>query len=186
MSSRARLTVTLALLCAAPSQAQPKDVLDDARRLFGAGMLHAKNGAWSDATQAFEQAYVLVQKPAVLFNLAGAQMRVGKLLAAASNYTRFIHLDDPTITPRHRAIAERQLARIQARIPRLQVQVTGMRPEDRLTIDRLRIYPNELELEHWVDPGEHTVVLIRASGQSETHRVVLAEGEHRVIPITLP
>ncbi len=158
----------------------------DARALFAAGIVHAQHGDWREALRAFERGYALAREPALLFNLAGAQLRTGKMLAAASSYTRFMHLSDRQITSAHRRAAARQLAYIEERIPRLRVSVTRLAADDRLTIDGQRIYEGELALEHWVDPGAHEIVLYRANGQTESHRIVLAEGEHRVLPITLP
>jgi hypothetical protein len=150
-------------------------------------MAHARDGHWDKALVAFERAHLLAPQPALLFNLAGAQLRTGHMLAAAANYTRFLHLDgDTTIGAVHRSTAQQQLAWIESHVPRLRISVPGLTAADRLTIDGQRIPANEAELEHWLDPGAHNIVLVRANGHEERHRVVLAEAEHRILPLTLP
>jgi hypothetical protein len=172
-------------LCATPAASQSVSSAQ-ARTLFQAGIAHAQAGTWSEALKAFQRAYDLAAEPAVLFNLAGAQLRVGRMLAAASNYTRFRHLDHASIGPIHRAAADQQLAWIEAHVPRLRVAVNGLTERDKLTIDRQRISPKDAELEHWLDPGAHEVSLVRPDGHAQTHRIVLAESEHRLLALTLP
>lgn len=155
--------------------------LDQARVLFGKGLDEARQGHWPEALVAFQAAYALAPKPAVLFNLASAQLRTGKLLVSTANYRRFLAHGDPCVSSAHRRSAAAQIAHIESRIPRLRLVIEGLRPEDRLLLDNKRIYANELDLDLWLDPGAHTLSVYRADDHQEVRRLVLAEGERRTL-----
>lgn len=154
---------------------------EEARKQFRLGVEQARKGHWAEALVAFQVSYALVPNPAALFNLAGAQHRTGKLLVSNANYRRFNASDAAGISANHRKAAETAMARIEASIPRLRVVVDGLRPEDRLLIDDKRIYLNELDHDLWVDPGPHTVSVHRPGGHEEVRRIVLAEGDRRLM-----
>jgi hypothetical protein len=178
-----RLAFLLILLGWLPAggRAEPSPPLEQARLLFARGLEQAERQLWTEARAAFESAYALAPRPAVLFNLAGAQARVGKLLVSLANYRRFLALDDPAIAPTHRSAAREQIAAIERRVPRLRLVVAGLRPDDRLLLDDKRIYLNELDHDLWLDPGSHTVSVHRPGGHEEVRRLVLAEGDERTL-----
>ncbi|MFT3927600.1 MAG: hypothetical protein QM778_34020 [Myxococcales bacterium] len=153
----------------------------ESRKQFKLGVEQARLGHWAEALVAFQVSYALVPNPAALFNLAGAQHRTGKLLVSNANYRRFNASTAPGISPSHRKVAETQMARIEASIPRLRVVVEGLRPDDRLLIDDKRIYMNELDHNLWVDPGSHTVSVLRPGGHEEVRRIVLSQGDRRLM-----
>lgn len=132
----------------------------------------------------FGAAYQLAPEPAVLFNLAGAQYRCGKLLASNTNYRRLLAGD--TLTSAQRGAVSAQIARIERRIPRLRVHIQGLRDDDRVLLDRARLYPDELDRDMWVDPGRHELEVVRAVGGPESRATSLGEGEHRVLALSLP
>ncbi len=172
-------------LCAphASAQGEGTERLRDARKSFQQGVAQAKQGDWTGALSAFEQAYRISKQPSALFNLAGAQLHLGHMLESNANYHRFVLLRDPRITSAHRAAAEAQLASIEKRIPRLRLFVVGLRPEDRLIVDTQRLYPPDLDHEQWLNPGLHVVTVYKQSGESETHRLTVLEGEHKTLSI---
>jgi hypothetical protein len=154
---------------------------EESRKQFKLGVEEARKGHWAEALVAFQVSYALVPNPAALFNLAGAQHRTGKLLVSNANYRRFTASAAPGISTNHRKAAETQMARIEASIPRLRLVIEGLRPDDRLLIDDKRIYLNELDHDLWVDPGSHTVSIHRPGGHEEVRRIVLAEGDRRLM-----
>jgi len=186
----ARIALALAL-AAAPALrclAQPADAsrLTEARELFAAGVTHARSQQWELALQSFQSAFNLAPKPSVLFNLAAAQMRCGKLLASTANFRRFVASDDPSITRAQRQTAELQITRIEQRIPRLRVQIEGLKEGDRILLDQTRLYPNELDHDMWLDPGVHTVRVDRPRGDQEVRTIAVTEGQVRVLAFRLP
>jgi tetratricopeptide (TPR) repeat protein len=160
--------------------------LESARQLFYEGVAHARSGAWELALAAFQEAHGLAPRPSVLFNLAAAQLRAGKLLASSANYRRFIASSDPAVTPSARRVAEQQIARIEQRIPRLRIEIDGLRAGDRILLDQARLYPDELGHDMWLDPGVHTVRVDRPRGDQEVRTIAVSEGEIRVLAFRLP
>lgn len=165
--------------------AQDAREVRDARRQFQQGVQQAKQGDWAAAVRSFEQAYLVTKEPSALFNLAGAQLRVGHMLESNANYHRFLLLRDPRIGSAHRTAAEQQLAQIERRIPRLRLQVDGLEPEDRVIVDKQRLYAPDLGLDQWLNPGVHVITVYRHDGDAETRRLTVLEGEHKTLSIGL-
>jgi tetratricopeptide (TPR) repeat protein len=186
----ARARRILALCCAlalgrADARAQAP-ALESARQLFYEGVAHARHGQWELALAAFQTAYRLAPEPSVLFNLASAQLRAGKLLASSANYRRFLASDEPAPSASARRAAERQIARIEQRIPRLRIEIDGLREGDRILLDQARLYPDELGHDMWLDPGVHTVRVDRPRGDQEVRTIGVSEGQIRVLSFRLP
>lgn len=186
-----RLWLVLAYLAcftfALPGVALAQDAREvrDARRQFQQGVQQAKQGDWAAAMRSFEQAYRVTKEPSALFNLAGAQLRVGHMLESNANYHRFLLLRDPRIGTVHRTAAELELAQIERRIPRLRLQVDGLEPEDRVIVDKQRLYAPDLGLDQWLNPGVHVITVYRHDGDAETRRLTVLEGEHKTLSIGL-
>jgi tetratricopeptide (TPR) repeat protein len=176
-------------LCSA-AHAQPlkagEPLLDTARAHFVTGVAQARRGDWPSALASFSAAYRLAPEPAVLFNLAGAQYRCGKLLAANTNYRRLLATADERLSRAERQAIAQQIARIELRMPRLRIHIEGLRSDDRVLLDHARLYPDELDRDMWVDPGTHQLRVIRARGQPEVRTIVLAESELRTVALGLP
>jgi len=187
---RRRLAVGLLVLILTtpswvPAWAYGQDTPRDARKLFLLGVDQAKRGDWTQACASFEHAYRVTREASALFNLAGAQLRIGLMLESNANYHRFLLMRDPRITSAHRDAAEKQLAKIEAQIPRLRLHIEGLEPEDRVIIDRQRLYPPDLDLEQWLNPGLHVITVYRRNGTSESHRLTVLQSEHKVLAISL-
>lgn len=183
-----RVWLVLGLTCllgAARVQAQSRDV-SDARQLFSEGVTHARLKQWELALAAFEAAFNIAPKPTVLFNLATAQMRCGKLLASTANFRRFAALEDASISRVQRHAAEVQVTQIEQRIPRLRVEIDGLKDGDRVLLDKARLYPDELGHDMWLDPGVHTVRVDRPRGSQEVRTIAVTEGQVRVLAFRLP
>ncbi|HEX5657665.1 MAG TPA: hypothetical protein VFX59_10745 [Polyangiales bacterium] len=157
---------------------------DEARARFEAGLAHARRSEWPAALADFTAAYAAAPEPNLLFNLAGAQYRCGKLLASNTNYRRL--LGAATLSSAQRAAVSAQIERIELRMPRLRVHIQGLRDDDRVLLDRARLYPDELDRDMWVDPGRHELEIVRAVGGPEARTTTLGEGERRVLALALP
>jgi hypothetical protein len=160
--------------------------LEAARAHFLTGVAQAKRGDWPNALASFAAAYRLAPEPTVLFNLAGAQYRCGKLLASNTNYRRLLASADDRLSRAERQAIEQQIARIELRMPRLRIHIEGLRNDDRVLLDQARLYPDELDRDMWVDPGTHQLRVIRAQGHPETRTIVMAESELRTVALGLP
>lgn len=175
------LTLGLALFA---THAYADDIEARARALFAAGLAHAREGRWEDARDAFAESHELLpERPTTLFNLAGAQLRTGRLLHAYANYHRLSERHAAQLSSSHRRAIARQLARIERRMPRLRLQIEGLGPQDRVLLDRNRLYPDELERELWLDPGAHTLTVYRSDGSPLIRKFVLEQGQHQFVSI---
>ena len=180
----AALAVVAFLAAVGPAHAEPG--LEGARQRFEQGIASAQRGDWPGALAAFTAVYRVAPDPAVLFNLAGAQFRCGKLLASNTNYRRLLAAPDDRLSRAQRQAAERQIEQIERRIPRLRLHIQGLRDDDRILLDHVRVYPDELDRDMWIDPGSHQLRIVRAHGRTETSMVALAEGEARTLALGLP
>jgi hypothetical protein len=169
----------------AAARAEPP-VLADARQLFAEGVEHARAGQWHLAVAAFEAAYALAPRPAVLFNLAAAQKRSGKLLASNANFRRFVNSEDPAISRAQLRVARGELADVESRIPRLRIEIEGLQDGDRVMLDHTRIYPDELGRELWIDPGLHQVRVDRPHGDEQQRAIEVRQGQVRLLSFRMP
>ncbi|MFM2420984.1 MAG: hypothetical protein RL385_5707 [Pseudomonadota bacterium] len=157
-----------------------------ARLHFQAGLAAAQRGAWDEARLDFEAAYGLIPSLAVLFNLAGAQRRTGRLLSSHANYHRVATSGDAGLSQEQRRVAQRLADEVEALIPKLRIFIGGLTHGDRVVLDRQRIYGDELGRDLWLDPGEHTLRIERATAPTETRSVTLSEKDARVLSVRLP
>lgn len=151
----------------------------EARAYFEAGVTAADEGRWQDAVRAFSTAYENVEQPLILFNLGGALARTGRLVEAASAYRRFIADGGNAELARPARDALREL---EARIPRVDVEVEGLSPGDRVQLDG-RALEDRQDVE--IDPGEHRLAVIRGAQPVGEVRFRLREREQRVVVVTV-
>ncbi len=175
----------LAATAPATARAEPRE-LSDARQLFTEGVDHARAGQWPLAVAAFEAAYAIAPRPTVLFNLAAAQKRTGKLLASNANFRRFVNSEDPGISRAQLRVAQAELADVESRIPRLRIEIAGLKDGDRVMLDHTRIYPDELGRELWIDPGLHQVRVDRPGGDQQQRAIEVHEGQVRLLSFRMP
>ena len=65
-----------------------------ARRLFREGIREARRRNWQEAHDAFARSYELSPRSTTLLNLAGTQRQLGRWVAAAESYRRFLSSND--------------------------------------------------------------------------------------------
>ncbi|MBK6848792.1 MAG: tetratricopeptide repeat protein [Proteobacteria bacterium] len=105
------------LAAAAPLRAEAPSASDMAlaEQLFRLGRTYYDQGDYDKALDAFEQSYVLSQKPPLLHNIAKCQESLGRLEAAITSYERFL-----------KTVGQRD-ATIEARIRNLKTRVAAQR-----------------------------------------------------------
>jgi hypothetical protein len=178
------LVVMLAGLATAGAAVAAGD--DPAQRLFSAGVEAARENRWADAREAFERAYGLSQRPVVLINLAGAEVRTGRLTEAANDYRRIVEGDPSPETSAFRKAAADMLPSLEARIPRIQLHTSGLGAADVVEIDGEEIPSGRLEQPHLIDPGSHVVVVKRSGVERARVSFSVAEGESHDISVPVP
>jgi hypothetical protein len=188
----ARLTsAPTALACwlaaSAPATSAPAAVAEEAaQQAFRAGVDAARQERWTDARSAFEKAYGLSPRPVVLINLAGAQARTGQLIEAARNYRRILSDAPSAETAAFKRAASEVLPSLEARIPRLRLRATGLSHADIVHVDGQPLDGATLDDAHAIDPGEHTLVVLRDGSERARVLFALAEGESRELALPLP
>jgi hypothetical protein len=178
------LAATLLSLCstaalAAPSpkeKAEARQLVTDARQAM-------KEKRFADAIGAFKNAGILDPSPAAELELAQAQVAGGKLVDASRVLGALAQGSDPAPAARKvREAAAKQLAELKARIPAVKVTVKGLEGKASVTVDGLEL---DTSGETAVDPGDHTLAATAEGYLPAEKRLVLAEGEHGRVELTL-
>jgi len=113
-SSFAALLAAVLLLGAAPARAQSDAERTEARAHFDAGVAFAKASAYEAALGEFERAYELVPHYGVLYNIAQAQLALGRTAPARASFERYLREAGNVISAARRAEVESLLARLPA------------------------------------------------------------------------
>ncbi|MBI5517832.1 MAG: tetratricopeptide repeat protein [Deltaproteobacteria bacterium] len=196
---RLATTLLLALVLAVPAaQAQPRATptpavaapteaeMAIAREQFRRGVTAVRAERWEEARDAFGRAYAISQQPLALFNLAGAQVRSGRLTEAAESYRRYLDmpLDGPAAAQRDNAA--NALAEVERTLAHLQVQAQNLDPADLLRLDE-RVLDHALAAQGVpADPGHHAVTVRRGTTDLARVEVQLATGSREVVRLQLP
>lgn len=188
------------------SLAEPAD-LERARGYFQAGAQAYAVGEFETAIQAFEQAYQLVPRPAVLFSIAQAERKQyfldhkqAHLLRAIDFYRRYL-ADEPQAL--RKADAVQALSELEplvatsvqpgpekAEIPPppsavlpTRLMITSQTPGARISLDGAGEIPPPLIRE--IEPGEHTVQVVAAGHVTSARRVTAVKGALVTLDIAL-
>ena len=173
------------LLVSAPALAQPaaRDVAE-ARALFRSGLAAANEERWADALADFEASYALAPRASTLLNLAAAQAELGRLVEASASYFRFLAEADDAQTRRYADEAERSLAEVTERIPRVRLSIPDLAADDRLEVDGVEVPSADLSVPIPMNPGAHVLTVTRGEQEIGRLELTLVESEER--GVTLP
>jgi hypothetical protein len=174
----------------APAAAEPAPAGEDdasragsARKLFREGVELADSGRWSEAAEHFQSALALRDSPVIAYNLASALLQLGQLVDASRLLERVS--GDPLAEPELRASATASLAHVEPRLGRLQLQVEGAQPGDRVVIDDQVVPETQLGTAFPIDPGTHTVSVQRGEQVLQSEPLVVFEGVARELTLRL-
>jgi hypothetical protein len=158
------LIASLAVDLASAQAPSPAEV-SLARQEFMAGVEGARTGAWQAAFEHFQRSYALYPHPETLFNMAGAERRLGQLVAAAESYRSYLRLPEAQTTPDNRVYAEQALAELSTAMAHVELRVAGVTSTDRVALDGVPLNRAALSAELPVDPGKHVVTVHRGSDE---------------------
>ena len=182
--STAALAPLLLLALGAPgvARAQPADDAARARALYRQGAAAARRGRWDEAARAFRESRELAPSPRTLARLAGAEAEAGHLVAAAASYRELL-----AAAPARRAArrAERALAELEGRIAHVELSIEGLRDDDRIELDGSAIPHASLAAALPLDPGRHTVVVLRGGDVVGLEELEVAEGQRTDLSVEL-
>jgi tetratricopeptide (TPR) repeat protein len=194
-----RLLLSAACFLLAADLARADDLAQkEAEVRFREGLALHDAGKDEEARLKFHQAYALHPTPAVLFNLARAEMIVGRYVEAANHFRSFIGLaPNPKITKEDLDLARGFAAQVDRNVARIVIEA----PEDaNVVIDGKPVDTREVA----VTSGAHAVDILRGSvvlkhadvtsvvGKSETIRLDLgsasppADGAPSAEPLASP
>lgn len=145
-----------------------------ARALFEEGLALADRGAWPEAADRFRRAHGVRSSPPIRFNLAHSLSRIGRVVEAVE----MLHgvEGDVQAAPDVRASARELRARLERRLGRLHVEVSGAPDDARIVLDETELPPEAAGVAFPVDPGAHSVRLMSGSSEIDAEDVEVREG----------
>lgn len=178
-----------------------------AREYFQAGAQAYSIGEYGAAIQAFEQAYALAPRPAVLFSIAQAERRQyfldhaqQHLARSIEMYRRYLAEEGQTARKSDAVAALSELEPLLAQAKA--AEVTGTRPSPgasasptrlmisspaqgaRISVDRQPFVPPPVVRE--LEPGEHVVHVEAPGYRGVVRRVIAVSGELVTVDVPLP
>jgi hypothetical protein len=185
------LTVGLTVFVSAPlhaaAQAPQQNAL--ARTLFEEGVALADQGDYVGAADRFSRAYSLKPTSGIAFNWASVLIENGKFLLAEDLLLGVQR--DPAASASLKQESQTMLGALKPRLARLKVRVVSragapVEPAISVEVDGQDWPRAAWDISSPIDPGAHTVRLVR--GQSELARVEpqLAEGAAREVLLEVP
>ena len=184
--------VVLALTVAWPRVALATDDSEKwaARMLANEAKRDFDAGRFEDARHKFQRAYELAKVPTLAVWAARALAKHGQLVAASELYRQATRLTPNdlwvgNVQQQAQGDAEKELAELQPRIPRLRVRVEGAAANDvEVTIDDIKLAGALFGIDLPADPGRRRVVGKRG-GETVEQTIELGEGEHKEAVLTL-
>jgi tetratricopeptide (TPR) repeat protein len=102
---------------APPPAPLPVDpLLEEARDEFTVGLQAFDAGDYSTAIEKFRTAYEASPRPAILFNIAVCQERLGQLAGALASYRIYLREMAPDMSPEMRAETERKIRALETEL----------------------------------------------------------------------
>ena len=159
-----------------------RELANEAKRDFDAGR-------FEDAGHKFQRAYEVAKVPTLAVWAARALAKCGQLVAASELYRQATRLAPNDlwlgdVQKQAQADAQKELAELQPRIPRLRVRGEGAAGNDvEVTIDEVKLASALYGAEVPKDPGRRRIVGKRGEETVE-QTIELGEGEHKEAVLT--
>jgi hypothetical protein len=172
------------VLGAAPASAAPnaKDKAE-AKALVTQAKTAAKQKRWGDAATALERADELDPSAQTKLDLGRALLQEKKLVAASKALNGVVDSAKGPGGKKLVGAAKKLLTEIEPRVPWIQIDVVGPSPDKAaIAIDGQDV---DAKMEVPIDPGEHLVTVEADGFEPAEKKIVLAEGKHERLKITL-
>ncbi len=157
---------------------------DEERRaaLYREGVDLANGGRWEEAVKKFREVVAIRSAPPALFTLAQAEEHVGQLATAERTYERALVDARTSGATDVASAAQKSLAAIEPRVPRVIVRLAAPTPGASVTLDA---GPVKLGEPTKVDPGDHAIAGRAPGKQPFDTKVHLAEGQSLDVAVVL-
>ncbi len=181
------LSAPLVLSAASPAHAQ-QPTTEEARRsaarvLFNDGLALQEKGEYARALEKFEGANKYFPAPTITLHMAQCQANLGKLVEAAETYRVLERTPKQDNWPPQFLQAKEQgraeLAQVDARTPKLLIDVDPHPPGIRLQFDGAEFDPVFLGVSRPVNPGKHRIVAFAPGFATADQAVDIAEKESK-------
>jgi len=164
------------LLCSVTARAQTPsgDREEERTALYRVGVAQADAGRWAEAVETFRKVIAIRSAPPALFTLGQAEQHLGRLVEADRTYHKALADAGSTGNQEVAAAAQKAIAALEPRVPRLVLHLAGAPDGASATLDGATFSPGAGSD---VDPGDH-VVVVRAAGarpRARTHDVNISE-----------
>jgi hypothetical protein len=187
-----RTLLVLGALAALPGTAFAADGDDakaEAKALADAAYDKMQQGRFDEALELFRKADEAYHSPLFVVFMGDAEAKLGRLTVARDLYKRAaeetLPPDAPDSFAKAQADARDRLAKIEKRIPRLDITIAGGDASTSVAVDGHTLSPDELGGPFPVDPGRHEVVATGGTGTSVAETVEVAEGDVRDVVLEL-
>jgi hypothetical protein len=183
--------VAIVITAGGAARAQPADATASskvplARRLYEEGVDAIGKERWSHAFDRFKASYELAPRVLTLFNLAGAQGKIGHLVEAAESYRRFLRETADGRYADLRTVATDQLEQLDKQIAHVTVDVANIEPDDVIAIDDVEFPHATLREPIPMNPGSHLARVQRGPRVMATRTLTLVAGAVEAVRIELP
>ena len=184
-------SLSLAALAPMPARAQIpfSEIQDVARAKAEEGLALFSQRRWQEAYERFRIAEDLFHAPTLVLHMAHCQRELGRLLAARALYKKVAEEQPgagaPEVFLRAKEVAVERLLELDARIPRISIDVPGMRSEGLLVLldggPVVALHPADIEL----DPGNHRIHAAARGVEPLDLEIQVTERERRRIRLDL-
>lgn len=174
-----RLVAITIVLAAHVAQAD-EDKVKRADALFAEGRALLKTDLHAGCAKLSESYALNPQAIGTLLNVALCDEKMGRIASAAAKYAEARDRAREQHAKDHLAAAEERLAAVKDRVPHVSVQLAESLPGTQVLIDG-RVIESLSDIP--VDPGERVLVVSAPDHVAFEHRVMIAEGEHRDVPV---
>lgn len=187
MRKRVLATAALSLAVSTPCFAgNTATELVAARELWEQAQDAQARHDWPACEKALSAALPIVATPGIRFHLAYCREMQGKWVEALVDYKLVDEvIAAGTPAPDVESMLEPAIARLEARTPKLTLELTAPPPELELVLDGKRVSPGLLNTRLSLNPGSHSIQLKSVGYTALVRRVTLVESEERKLPLVL-
>jgi hypothetical protein len=178
MTLRASLSAALAvalLTLGPPAFAEPNDPIA-AESLFNEGRSLFEKGQFQEACERFSRSQQLDPAVGTLLNLGDCYERLGKVASAWGAYRQAVTLSVTRADTRGAADARRSAARIEPRLPRVEIVLSTSDPVA-VARDGAEVPPATYNVPVPIDPGPHEITASAPERQPWSVKVEVQEGQ---------
>lgn len=186
--------LTCCILQAPALAVAAENAVDSARTHAEAGDVHFRAGRFDEACVEFTAAFALLKWPTIGLDAARSHVQSHRLVEAANLYRQTVGLQPDDTWPKKpenrrlleaaKLSAQAELTGLLARIPTVQLQVTGAAPgEFELSVDAVRLTDDVVKAPLALNPGQHTILATAKDGRHLEQVLTLAEGEQKTLTL---